>query len=150
MKEPFESGPSPPGQQKANARATVPALMEDTIPLPAPLRLRSQSCLEGLYSKKHLSIREIARRADVSRAGVLEALDRFGIPRNRDGRRRTGHLPFGFGYISHKLVKNGAEQAVLRLMRQYRAGGCLCERSCAISTRGSFRPSRMASGKPTP
>lgn len=118
----FEPVPSPPEQQKANARA-APALIEDTIPLPAPLRLRSQSCLEGLYSKQHLSIREIARLADVSRAGVLEALDRFGIPRNRDGRRRTGHLSFGFDYLNHQLVKNSAEQATIRMMRQYWASG---------------------------
>jgi len=122
LKGPFESVPSLPDQREAKARA-APALIEDTIPLPAPLRLRSQSCLEGLYSKQHLSIREIAQLADVSRAGVLEALDRFGIPRNRDGRSRTGHLPFGFDYLNHQLVKNGAEQAAIRMMRQYKAGG---------------------------
>ena len=54
---------------------------------------------------------------------MLEALDRFGIPRNGNGRKRTGHLPFGFDYLNHQLVKNGAEQAAIRMMRQYRAGG---------------------------
>lgn len=54
---------------------------------------------------------------------MLEALDRVGIPRNGDGRRKTGHLPFGFDYLNHQLVKNGTEQAAIRMMRQYRAGG---------------------------
>ena len=58
-----------------------------------------------------------------SHAGVLDALDRFGIPRNVNGRKRTGHLPFGFDYLNHQLVKNSTEQASIRMMRQYRAGG---------------------------
>jgi hypothetical protein len=32
-------------------------------------------------------------------------------------------LRFGFDYINHQLVKNSAEQAAIRMMRQYRAGG---------------------------
>ena len=32
-------------------------------------------------------------------------------------------MPFGFDYLNHQLVKNGAEQAAIRMMRQYRAGG---------------------------
>jgi predicted DNA-binding protein YlxM (UPF0122 family) len=85
--------------------------------------LRSRSYLGQLYTGGHLSAREIARLADVSRAGVLEALDRFGIPRNGNGHKRTGHLPFGFDYLGHQLVKNGTEQAAIRMMRQYRVGG---------------------------
>ena len=54
---------------------------------------------------------------------VLEALDRFGIPRNGNGHKRTGHVPFGFDYLNHRLVKNSAEQAVIRMMRQHRADG---------------------------
>jgi hypothetical protein len=54
---------------------------------------------------------------------VPEALDRFGTPRNGNGRKRTGHLPFGFDYPNHQLVKNSAEQVTIRMMRQYRAGG---------------------------
>jgi hypothetical protein len=54
---------------------------------------------------------------------VLEALDRFGIPQNGNGHKRVGHLPFGFDYLNHQLVKNSAEQATIRMMRQYRAGG---------------------------
>jgi hypothetical protein len=54
---------------------------------------------------------------------VLEALDRFGIPLNGNGHKRTGHLSFGFDYLNHQLVKNSAEQAAIRMMRQYRAGG---------------------------
>jgi hypothetical protein len=52
---------------------------------------------------------------------VLKALDRFGIPRNE--RKRAGHLAFGFDYLNCQLVKNGAEQAAIRMMRQYRADG---------------------------
>jgi predicted DNA-binding protein YlxM (UPF0122 family) len=86
-------------------------------------RLRSRSSLEGLYSGQHLSAREIARLTEASRSGVLKALDRFGIPVNGNGHKRTGHLPFGFDYLNHQLVKNGTEQAAIRMMRQYKAGG---------------------------
>ncbi len=58
-----------------------------------------------------------------SRSAVLDALDRFGIPPNEGRSKRTGTLPFGFDYLNHQLVKNGAEQAAIRMMRQYRAGG---------------------------
>ncbi len=54
---------------------------------------------------------------------VLEALDRFGIPQNGNGHKRTGHLPFGFNFLNYKLVKNKAEQDAIRMMRQYRVGG---------------------------
>ena len=123
MKLPFESGPSPRTQQKANARAAPPALIEDTIPFPLLLCLRSKSYLEGLNSKRHLSIREIARLADASHSGVLEALNRFGIPENGNRRTHSGQLPFGFNCLNYKLVKNSAEQTAIRMMRQYRAGG---------------------------
>jgi len=113
----------PRGQQKANTCGAVPELIEDYIALPSLLRLRSRSYIEGLYSKQHLSVREIARLAEVSRSAVLEALRRFGIPQNGDGYQRSGHLPFGFDYLNHQLVKNKGQQAVIRMMRQYRAGG---------------------------
>jgi len=119
----FDSVSSPPGQQKANGHGTLPALIEDHIALPSLLRLRSRSCLEGLYPGQHLSVREIARLAEVSRSVVQETLDRFGIPQNWNGHKRVGPLPFGFDYLNHKLVKNRAEQAAIRMMRQYRAGG---------------------------
>ena len=119
----FEPVPSPPAKQKANGHAVPPALIEDAIPLPSLLVLRSRSYLDGLYSKQHLSVREIERLADVSRSVVLEALDRFGIPQNGNGHKRTGHLPFGFDFLNHQLAKNKAEQATIRMMRQYRAGG---------------------------
>ena len=40
---------------------------------------------------------------------MLNALNRFSIPRNKDVRRRVGPLRFGFDYINHQLVKNEAE-----------------------------------------
>ena len=87
------------------------------------LGLRSKAALEGLYTREHLSAREITRLAGASRSGVLNALDRFSIPRNGNGHTRIGPLPFGFDYINHQLVTNRSEQAVIRMMRQYRAGG---------------------------
>jgi len=85
--------------------------------------LQSKVFLEGLYKGEHLSAREIARLAGASRSTVLEAVDRFGVPRNENGHKRTGHVPFGLDYLNHQLVKNSAEQAAIRMMRQYKAGG---------------------------
>ena len=120
---PFDSVFAPPGQQKANARGAVPALIEGIVPLPPVLSLRSKSALERLYTSEHLSAREISRLVGSSRSAVLDALDRFGIPPNRGRRKRTGTSPFGFDYLDHQLLKNGAEQDAIRMMRQYRAGG---------------------------
>ena len=114
---------APPDQPKANRGASVPALIEGIIPLPTVLGLRSKGVLETLYRKEHLSAREIERLFGVSHAGVLGALDRFGIPRNGNGRKRTGQLPFGFDYLNYQLVENAAEQAAIRMMRRDRAGG---------------------------
>ncbi len=117
------SNPAPPAQPEANVRGAVPALIEGGIPLASVLGLRSRGVLEQLYTGEHLSAGEIERLLGVSHAGVLEALGRFAIPRNGNGRERTGQLPFGFDYLDHQLLKNGAEQAAIRMMRQYRAGG---------------------------
>ena len=54
---------------------------------------------------------------------MLKAIDRFGIPRSEDTRRRIGPLPFGFDYIDRRLAKSGVEQAAIRMMRQYHASG---------------------------
>jgi hypothetical protein len=114
---------APPNQPKANARRAMPALIEDIIPLPPVLSLRSKGVLEALYTRDQLSARTVSRIAGASRSGVLKALDRFGIPRNDGGRKRTGPMAFGFDDINHQLMNNGTEQAVISLMRQYRAGG---------------------------
>jgi predicted DNA-binding protein YlxM (UPF0122 family) len=98
-------------------------LIEGVIFLPSLLGLRSKSALEGLYTREHLSAREISRLVGSSRSAVLAALDRFDIPQNRNGHKRIGPLPFGFDYLNHRLVKNGPEQAAIRMMRQYRVGG---------------------------
>ena len=119
----FDSVFAPPGQQKANARGTVPALIEGVIFLPSLLGLRSKSALQGFYTHERMSAREISRLVGSSRSAVLDALDRFDIPQNRNGHKRIGPLRFGFDYLNHQLVKNGAEQAAIRMMRQYRAGG---------------------------
>jgi len=73
---------APPGQQKANACAPIPALIEGVIPLQPLLLLRSKNSLGGCYTSEHLSVREIARLADVGRSTVPEALDRYGTPGN--------------------------------------------------------------------
>ena len=66
------------------------------VPIPPVLGLRSKAVLERLYSHEKFSAREISRLAGASRSGVLKALDRFGIPREKDRPARNGHLPFGF------------------------------------------------------
>lgn len=65
----------------------------------------------------------IDRLLGVCHAGVLGALDRFAVPRNGNGRKRTGQLPFGFDYLNYQLVENGAEQAAIRMIRRERADG---------------------------
>jgi hypothetical protein len=119
----FESNPSPPAQPKANTGAPIPVLIEGVVPIPPVLSLRSKAVLERLYKREHVSAREISRLAGASRSGVLNALDRFSIPRDNARPARTGHLLFGFEYVNHQLVKNEAEQAAIRRMRQYRTVG---------------------------
>ena len=74
--------------------------------------MRSKSYIEQLYTGRHLSAREIARLTDTSRSGVLEARDRFGIPQNGSGHKRSGYIPFGYEYLNYRLVKNEAEQGL--------------------------------------
>jgi len=102
----------------------APALIEGTIPLPGLARLRSKSYLAQLYAgSRHLSARQIARLTEVNRSVVLAALSRCGIPKNGHNRTHPGQLPFGYDYQNYRLVKNQAEQGVIRLMRPGRAGG---------------------------
>jgi len=54
---------------------------------------------------------------------VLAALRKCGIPKNGHNRTHPGQLPFGYDYQSYRLVKNQAEQSVIRLMGRARAGG---------------------------
>jgi Recombinase len=115
--------PAPPDQLTANTGTRIPALIEDVLPIPPVLSLRNRAVLERLYTREHISAREISRMAGASRSGVLNALDRFSIPRNNDRPARTGHVPFGFDYINHQLAKNDAEQAALQMMRDHRAAG---------------------------
>jgi hypothetical protein len=123
LKGPFESVPSPPNQPEANTRPKVLALIEGIVPIPPVLSLRNRAVLERLYKREHISAREISRLAGASRSGVLNALDRFSISRGNARPARTGHVPFGFEYVNHQLVKNDTEQAAIRMMRKQRAGG---------------------------
>ena len=111
---------APRSKQHANNKM---ALIEDTIPLPPLLQLRSKSYLEQLYTGRHLSVREIADLADLSHSAVLAAMDRFGITQNGNGHKRPGQIPFGYSYTDYQLVKNKAEQDVIRMIRQLRASG---------------------------
>ena len=54
---------------------------------------------------------------------ALGALGRFGILQRGKGRTHPGQLHFGYDYRDYRLMKNQAEQSVIRLMRQARAGG---------------------------
>jgi len=85
--------------------------------------LRSKSYLAQLYAGQHLSARQIARLTKTNRSVVLAALNRCGIPKNGHNRTHPGQLPFGFDYQDYRLVENQAEQSVIRLMQQGRAGG---------------------------
>jgi transposase-like protein len=49
--------------------------------------LRSKSYLAQLYTRRHLSARQIARLTEVGRSTALAALKRFGIAKS--GRNRT-------------------------------------------------------------
>ena len=96
----FEQVPSPPNQPEANTRPEVLALIEGIVPIPHVLSLRNKGVLEALYTRDQLSARAVSRIAGASRSGVLKALDRFGIPRNDGGRKRTGPMAFGFDDIN--------------------------------------------------
>ena len=106
-------------------------------------QLRSKSYLAQLYRGQHLSARQIARLTEVSRSTALNALGRFGILQNGRERTHPGQLPFGYDYCDYRLVKNRAEQDVIRLMRQGRAGG-LSLRQIARQLNERLAPSKSS------
>ncbi len=87
------------------------------------IQLRSKSYLANLYRSRHLPARQIAWLTEVSRSTALAALNRCGIANNSRDRTHPGHLPFGYNYQAYRLVRNQAEQGVIRLMRQGQADG---------------------------
>ena len=107
--------------------------------------MRSKAVLERLYTYEQFSAREISRLAGASRSGVLKALDRFDILRDGGRPARTGHMPFGFDYINHQLVKNDAEQAAIRMMQEHRAGGRSL-REIAANLKLSRIPTKQSGG----
>jgi hypothetical protein len=121
--DPFGSVCSPQLAPSASGKPGAPSLIEGAISLPGLTQLRSKSYLAQLYAGQHLSGRQIARLTEISRSTAFAALQRTGIP--QDGRNRThpGQLPFGYDYQNFRLVKNQAEQGVIRLTRQDRAAG---------------------------
>jgi hypothetical protein len=133
---PFDSVPSPQVTQSTNGRPGLPALIEGVIPLPGLALLRSKSYLAQLYAGRHLSARQITRLTEVSQSVVLATLTRCGIPKNGHDRTHPGQLPFGYDYRHYRLVKNQAEQGVIRLMRLGRAGGLsLRQIACRLNQR---------------
>ena len=117
-------GIAPPAAPEANGAVH---LIEDTIPLPGRLLLRSRSYLRGLYCRQELSAHEIARRLGVSHSTVLDALRAAGLVNGESPNghhKRKGQVPFGFVYIDQRLVKCKEEQNVIRLARQLRRNGC--------------------------
>jgi len=111
---------TPRNQQQADR---IPPLIEETLPLPPLMQLRSRDFLEQLYIGRHLSVYEIAALTDVSHSVVLAAMDRLAIPKNGNGHKRRGQLPFGFDYINCCLVKNRTEQEVIRMICQFHVSG---------------------------
>jgi len=111
---------SPRDKQSTNKELS---LIEDSIPLPALLQIRSKAVLEKLYNRKKLSVREIARLTNTSHSTILLALSKLGIPLNGNGHKRKGQIPFGFEYRDYKLIKSKEEQEVIRMIRQYRVNG---------------------------
>ncbi len=85
--------------------------------------MRSKSYLAQLYDSRHLSARQIARLTKTNRSVVLAALRRCSIPKNDRNRTHPGQLPFGYDYQNYRLVKNQAEQSVIRLMDRAWAQG---------------------------
>ena len=101
-------------------------LIEDTIPLPGILLLRSRSFLREKYIRQHLSARQIAQEVGTSHSTVLSALSAAGL--NGEDRKNghntlKGQIPFGYVVADRHLVKDPEEQAVIRLARQLRASG---------------------------
>ena len=109
--------------QHTTGRPGAPALIEGTIPLPGLAQLRSKSYLAQLYAGRHLSARQIARLTKTNRSVVLAALRKCGISKNGHNRTHPGQLPFGYDYQDYRLVKNQAEQGVIRLMGRAQAEG---------------------------
>jgi len=113
----------PASRQKANPR--TPSLIEDRLPLPGRFLLSDPARLASMHEQAGLSVVQIARRLGVSHAGVVAALRRLGIAADggRNGHAVKGQVPFGWDFEDCRLVKNGAEQQVIRLMRQLQGGG---------------------------
>ena len=105
-------------------RNTEIPLFELEIPLPGQLLLRNKSHLRTLAQKECLSQHEIARRLKVSRGGVRDALQRFGlVKKEKPGGRHPGQIPFGWDWKESRLVKNAGEQKVIRWIGQMRKAG---------------------------
>ena len=122
LKEPVSavSGLAPRDKQQANRKIE---LITDKIQLPKIWVLRNKSYIERLYCNNHLSIREIARKLNVSHSSVFAAIKRYGSLQQVKDRKRKGQIPFGFEYINYQLLKKKDEQEVIRMIRQLKENG---------------------------
>ena len=106
-------------------RDSPPALIEDQISLRGRLLLAGPARIVGLHTQGGLSAHQIAARIGVSRTAVLAALAKLGVvcERPHNGHALKGQVPFGWDLGDGRLVKNGGEQQVIRLIRQLHSGG---------------------------
>jgi len=114
---------APASRKKANTRP--PALIEDRLRLPGRFLLSDPARLASMHERASLSARQIASHLDVSQSAVLAALGKLGLATDggRNGHVVKGQVPLGWDFQNSRLVKNGAEQQVIRLMRQLHGGG---------------------------
>ena len=124
LKEPRSrlSVDTPGSGRKANR---LLALSDDRILLPGRFLLSDPARIASMQQRDGLSAFQIARRLEVSHSAVLAALGKFGILADggRNDRVVKGQVPFGWDLQDARFVKNGAEQQVIRLMRQLQTEG---------------------------
>jgi hypothetical protein len=78
-----------------------------------------------MHLEAGLSARQNAQGLDVSHSVVPAALGRPGVAIHggRNGHAVKGQTPFGWDLHDARFVKNGAEQQVIRLVRQLQGRG---------------------------
>lgn len=111
--------------------------------------MRSKAYLSQLYRGRQLSARQVARLTEVSRSTALAALRRCGIPKSGRNRTHPGQLPFGYDYQDNRLVMNQAEQGVIRMMGQARAGGLSLRQIAGQLTNAWSSEKTAGLGRPT-
>ena len=113
---------APASRQEANHRAASP--IEDRLPLPGRFLLSDPARLSSMQ-EAGLSAFQIAARLEVSHSALLSALAKLEITGlgGRNGHAAKGQAPLGWDLHDARFVKNGAEQQLIRLVRQLQGGG---------------------------